>query len=43
MCYADSIKNKLKLFTCDSCEKMKDVVDNNKELKIIMRRIRKTK
>ena len=36
MCYTDSIKNKLKLFTCDSYLKMKDVVDNCKELKIIM-------
>ena len=36
MCYTDSIKNKLKLFTCDSYLKMKDVVDNCKELKVIM-------
>ena len=36
ICYNNSIKNKLKLFTCDSYEKMKEVVDNDKELKIIM-------
>ena len=39
MCYTESIKNKLKLFSCDSYEKM----NNDKELKIIMRQIRKIK
>jgi hypothetical protein len=36
VCYNESIKNKLKLFLCDTYEKMKEVESLDKELKIIV-------